>query len=430
MIAAAGSDSGKTVLTLALLRALRKRGLEPAAFKCGPDYIDPMFLSEAAGQAARNLDVFMCGENTTKYLLAQNAKKSGFSVIEGVMGLYDGIATSDNCSSNHLSMLTETPVVLCVNPKGMSLSLAAQIKGIFTFRPNRIKAVILNRVSEKMAAFYSKMLEAELGINVYGFLPETKLCIGSRHLGLVAPSEIDSLDARLEEAASLLENSVDIDGLLRLGKSAPVLTYEEPVIPLPQKPVRIAIARDAAFSFYYEDNFDLLRRLGAELVFFSPLADKNLPEGISGLILGGGYPELYTEELQKNRSMLESVRRAVTGGLPTLAECGGYVYLCKNFAGVLDSEVRMTERLTRFGYISLEAEKDNMLCLKGDSIKAHEFHYSDSTDNGSAFTARKADGRSWPAIHATETLFAGYPHLHLWGNIRFAQNFILRCGQA
>ena len=198
--------------------------------------------------------------------------------------------------------------------------------------------------------------------------------------------------------------------------------------------MRIAVARDRAFCFYYADNFDVLRALGAELVEFSPLDDQALPAGIDGLYLGGGYPELYAAQLAANRSMRESIRAAVQGGLPAIAECGGFLYLHRTLdgnemAGVIDADARMTGRLQPFGYVTLTAARDNLLCRAGERIRAHEFHYAQSGDNGTAFRAEKPNGRAWDCVHATETLYAGFPHLYLRANPAFAQNFVRACAQ-
>ncbi len=438
MIAAAASGSGKTTLTCALLRALSRRGLQPAAFKCGPDYIDPLFHEKALGVKSRNLDLYMCGETAIKHLFAENSRGADLSVLEGVMGLYDGLAMGGDCSSNHLSLVTGTPVVLAVDAKGMGLSLAAQVAGFLRFRPNNIKGVLLNRVSAAMYPMYKAMLEKELAVKVYGYLPPVEdASFASRHLGLVTAEEVADIQRRLDALADACARTVDLDGLLALGKEHAAFEYDEIELPRPVGPVSIGVARDKAFCFYYEDNLALLEKLGASLVYFSPLADSSLPEGIDGLILGGGYPEEHAGVLSGNASMLDSVRQAVVGGLPTIAECGGFMYLCRSLAdragqcyrmtGVIDADCTMGDRLANFGYIGLTARMDNLLCAAGSSINGHEFHYSASSDAGACFTARKASGKEWPAIHATATMLAGYPHLHFWGNREFARAFVEKC---
>jgi cobyrinic acid a,c-diamide synthase len=437
MIAGAGSGSGKTTLTCALLLVMKKRGLNPAAFKCGPDYIDPMFHGRVPGIKSRNLDIFLCGENAVKHLLAENSRGRDLAVIEGVMGLYDGLGATDRCSSNHLSMLTGTPAVLAVDGGGAGVSLAAQIYGYRHFLPNSLKGIVINRCREKMYPFYKKLIEERLDLPVYGYLPPVpEALFPSRHLGLVLPDEIGDIREKLEALGEICARSADLDGLLALARSCEPLDYDRiPVERLADVPVGVAL--DPAFCFYYEDNFDLLRGMGARLEFFSPLRDASVPENVCGLIFGGGYPEEYAGELSGNVSMRESVRAAAGRGMPVLAECGGFLYLGRSLkdmqgteypmAGVFGSSAAMAPSLQRFGYVRLRAEKDNLLCRKGAELRAHEFHYSDGTDNGTAFTAMKDGGARWPCIHATDRIFAGYPHLHLWGAPDAAAGFISQC---
>lgn len=459
VIAGTGSGSGKTTLTCALLAAFARRGLNPAAFKCGPDYIDPMFHETALGIPSRNLDIFLCGEETVCRLLAKNSHGHGIALIEGVMGLYDGIlrggreqaagsasataaetsphGRADCCSTNHIATLTRSPTLLTVTTRGLGLSLAALVQGYLRFLPNTLQGVVLNQCSPAMYPVYKRMLEEKLGLPVYGSLPALPQSrIESRHLGLVTPGEIRDIREKLAELARVCEESLDLEGLLALGRSAAPL--ESAATPArPPLGVRLAVARDAAFCFVYQDSLDLLHSLGAELVFFSPLRDAGLPPGCHGLILGGGYPELYARDLAENRPMLDSLRAAARAGLPILAECGGYMYLCRELrdaegethtlAGIIDASTCMTASLKRFGYVRLTANRDTWLCSKGTTIPAHEFHYSESSDAGAAFTAAKASGSSWPCIHSRERLFAGYPHLHLCGCPELAENYLAAC---
>ena len=440
MIVGTGSGSGKTTVTCAILKALQNRGLKLASFKCGPDYIDPMFHSKVIGTKSRNLDLYMCGEETVNYLFAKNSEGADLSVIEGVMGMYDGlVANSDRYSSNHLALVTNTPQILVVNTRGMSFSLVAQIYGYLNFKKNNLSGVILNNTSEKMYLVY-KMIEDTLDIKVYGYM---KTCdeaiIKSRHLGLITAGEIEDINQKLNLLAKEAEATIDMDGLISLSQKNPDFSYQDirisPIVS--NEPVTIGVVQDRAFCFYYEDNLALLKQLGAKIIYFSPLSDQTLPENIDGLLLGGGYPEEYAKQLSENTKMLESIKNAVLNGIPTVAECGGYMYLCNSItdrtkaaykmAGVIDTASKMTEKLSRFGYVTLSAKKDNMMCKKGESIRAHEFHYSDSDNSGNDFTAKKENGVSWECIYADDTLFAGYPHIHFWGNIDFAKNFIQKC---
>lgn len=428
LIAGTNSGCGKTTVTTALLSALRTRGIQLAAFKCGPDYIDPMFHRRALGLPSHNLDpYFSTGEQLRGQLAAAG---DTLCVIEGVMGYYDGIGTDGRASSYHAALETDTPVILVVNGKGLYTSAGAILKGFCEFRPHsNVRGVIFNGVSPMVYRGLVKIAE-EAGVTPLGFLPQSEeFTVGSRHLGLITADEIGDLQIRLQKLGEAAAGTLDLDRILRLAESAAPLP---PPCPPPASiaQVRVAVARDRAFCFLYRENLELLEALGCELCFFSPLTDAALPEGISGLWLPGGYPELHLEALSKNSSMLRSVRDAVEGGLPTVAECGGFLYLHRQvdgvpLAGVIPADAHRTERLQRFGYVELTAATDNLLCPAGGSIRAHEFHYYDSTDCGCGFTARKASGAAeYPCIHVSDSLYAGYPHLYLPANPEFATRFV------
>jgi cobyrinic acid a,c-diamide synthase len=317
------------------------------------------------------------------------------------------------------------------------------------FRENsRIAGVILNEASEALHSYLKSVLEEETGLKVFGYMPRLEGCaLESRHLGLVTASEVTGLDAKVERLAAQAERSLDLDGLLRLASSAPPLPEGPPGLGAPghslPSPFRLAVARDEAFCFYYRDALDLLEELGGELVFFSPLRDSVLPGGAHGLYLGGGYPELYAARLSSNVSMLEDIARKVRGGLPTLAECGGFMTLCGSMrtgdgtyamSGVLEGETFMTQRLTRFGYVEMRARRESLLAGEGDVIRGHEFHYSDGTDNGDGFAISKpgpraAQGVAASGVHAWKTLYAGYPHVHLCGAPGAAERFARACSE-
>lgn len=436
LLAGTGSGCGKTTVTTALLRALQRRGVPLAAFKCGPDYIDPMFHTEALGVPSRNLDLFFVDEGEVRGQLARHIPTDGVGIIEGVMGFYDGVSgNTDTASAAHLARATDTPAVLIVRPRGQSLSLAAEICGFRDFAPNTLAGVILNGVSTAMYPFYRAIAE-QAGLRVYGFLPPVPQAeIPDRHLGLVTAAEIGDLSDKLDRLADAAEQGLDLDGLLALARTAPPLADETALLTsVTDRPVRIAVAQDKAFCFYYADNFDVLRALGAELVPFSPLADEKLPEGIDGLYLGGGYPELHAAQLAENHTMRARIRAAVLGGLPTIAECGGFLYLHRTLddaamAGVLDADAHLTKKMQPFGYVTLTARRDNLLCRAGERIRAHEFHYAVSSDAGRDFDAQKPNGRAWACVHATETLYAGFPHLYFRANPAFAEHFVRRCAQ-
>lgn len=439
LIAGAGSGCGKTTVTCGLLSALKQRAVNTTAFKCGPDYIDPMFHSEVLGTKSRNLDVFLCGENTVKYLLDRDSDGSELSVIEGVMGIYDGAGFQDDTgSANHIARLTSTPELLVLNVRGKGLSLAAEAAGYLNFTENNIGGLILNNCSEAMYGIYKEMLKEKLGIDCYGFMPHIEEGeIGSRHLGLITADEIYDLKEKMARLGIAAESSLDIDGILALAAGASTLEYEKPELHITSgAKVRIAIARDKAFCFYYEDSLELLGEYGAELVPFSPLEDKGLPEDVRGVILGGGYPEVHAGRLSANKAMLDSVRKAADGGMPIYAECGGFMYLGKSIddgeniypmAGVVDSRFKLTNNLVRFGYKTLTANTENILCHKGDKIKCHEFHYSDTDEYGDCFTAVNSRGRRWKTTVASDNILAGYPHIHLWSRPEAAGNFVDKC---
>ncbi len=544
MLAAPSSGSGKTMITCGILQALKKRGLNPASFKCGPDYIDPMFHSKVIGAKSRNLDTFFADERTVRYLFARTASQErrtsqgetersdarkqqvplqggfldpGISVFEGVMGIYDGLGgTSAKASSYDLASVTDTPVILVVNARGMSLSVIPLIRGYVDYQKQLgkevIRGVILNQTTKMTCMLLKEQIEAQTGVRVYGYVPRLADCVvESRHLGLVTPDEIRDLQQRIERLGEELEQCLDMEGILNLADEAEDYQDEELQIPeaaakfcrdsrttkeeyrqdstegfrrefemtekefcedaepdpffseesggSPAVCVRIAVATDEAFCFYYQDNLDLLAMMGAEIVPFSPLHDRELPEQISGLILGGGYPELYAKALSENMAMREQIRNRISKGMPYLAECGGFMYLHETMedmegnaypmCGCVEGKAYRTPRLSRFGYVTLEpgenagdvsrgkqkpgenadedAVQSGMFLAEGQTIRAHEFHYFDSTNPGSSCTAKKPAGRrQWTCIHGTEQGMAGYPHLYYWSNPEFAYRFVCR----
>lgn len=437
IIAGTGSGCGKTTVTCAVLAALRARGLAVSAFKCGPDYIDPGFHREVIGVPSRNLDSFFCDDDTIRYLLYENSRSADIAVIEGVMGFYDGV--DGRGSAHSVSMITDTPAAVVIDCKGMSDSIGAVMKGFLEFRkPNNIAGFIFNRLPEKLSGLAGRLC-GEMGVRCFGFLPKTDFVIESRHLGLMMADEIDGIREKLASLASLAEKYMDIDGILSLPqRDMPPFTGPSLPPPLDPAPV-IAVARDRAFCFIYDDNIGLLRRLGCEIRYFSPLEGESLPEDADGLILSGGYPELYGERLSANTAMLGDIRDRIAAGMPTIAECGGFMYLHDTFedmngkswpgAGVIHGAAYRTDRLRRFGYVTLRAEKDGMLCPAGSSVKAHEFHYFDSSDCGSDMTAVKADGRSWLCVHASGSLYAGFPHIYFYSDPSAAVRFAERCAE-
>lgn len=440
MVAGVSSGGGKTTVTCALLTELVRRGLKPASFKCGPDYIDPMFHSEVIGAKSRNLDLYLGDEHTARRLLAQNSEGCGIAVIEGVMGYYDGLAGKcARASSYHLARATDTPVVLVAGCKGMSVSVAAVIKGFVRFRESGVRGVILNRAPAGLYNELKELIEAETGVRVYGFLPEMKEgALQSRHLGLVTAAEVEGLRRKLDELADEFRKTVEVDALIELAGQAPPIEYEAVGMPKLERPLRVAIARDVAFCFYYQDSLDTLEQMGVALAPFSPLNDAALPAGAAGVLVGGGYPELYAKQLSENTGMLEELRKKLAGGLPCIAECGGFMYLHENMqddngvahsmVGALPGDCFKTDKLARFGYIELTANRDGLLHSAGQTTRAHEFHYWDSDAAGDAYTAQKPmRERNWECVHTSDTMYAGYPHLYLAADRAAAWRFARAC---
>ena len=431
MIAGTNSGCGKTTVTCAVLQALVNRKINVSSFKCGPDYIDPMFHKTVIGTAAYNLDTYLMSNDTVNYLLNKNS--GDIAVIEGVMGFYDGFSFTEKGSTHELSEITDTDVILVVNCRGMSLSAMALVKGFKEFRKNNIKGFIFNNLSEKLYGNLSEECR-KIGLIPLGFLPNIKdVQISSRHLGLVTAGEIDGIKDKMNLLADYAEKYIDIDKILEISENDRDTKFTSLEITKKYN-VKIAVAYDRAFCFYYEENKRALRQQGLELVEFSPMEDKKLPEGICGLYLGGGYPELHAGKLSENSGMRHAIFEAVRHGMPTIAECGGFLYLQKELedadgqvwemTGVLDGSGFRTNRLQRFGYAVMTAKENSMLFEKGESIPVHEFHYWDCTQNGTAFEMKKPVGnKTWEGSVAGSSLYAGFPHLYFLAEPRLAERF-------
>lgn len=434
LLAAPRSGSGKTTMTCALLMALKRRGCAPCAFKSGPDYIDPMFHRAVLGVESRSLDLFFSAPETVRTLYARGAAGHGAAVCEGAMGFYDGLGgVSDRASAWHLADTLGLPVLLVVEPKGQSLTLAAELKGLVNFRtPSHIAGILLNNCTARMHALLAPMLEEETGLPVLGFLPKLpEAVIGSRHLGLYTAAEVENLQQKLALLADAAEEHIDWPRLLALCEKEPPALPEK--APQPSARVRIAVAQDEAFCFAYTETLEAFRDAGAEVVFFSPLRDTALPENIGGLYLPGGYPELHARELSGNTSLLREIKQKIESGLPTAAECGGFLYLGQSLtdaegqswpmAGVLPGEAKDAGRLVRFGYAALRADSDSLLFRAGESFPIHEFHHWDSTANGVALAAKKpVGGAEWRCGFVNEHFYAGFPHLY-WAGTPLPQRF-------
>ena len=436
MFAATRSGSGKTTVTCGVLAALKKQNIKVQAYKCGPDYIDPMFHRTVLGINTGNLDTFFAGADAIGRILARDTKDAELIVMEGVMGYYDGVGgTTTMASSYELSKVTKTPVVLIVDAKGASVTLAAIIRGIMEYKKDsRIVGVILNRVSPMFYSRIKHVIETECGIPVLGYLPEdASFVVPSRHLGLLQPDEMQKQRDWVETVAEAARKTIDIDGILEIAAQAEMLQIQKATGETEKSKFpagyRIGVARDAAFSFYYRENLRMLEDMGATLVYFSPLTDAHVSE-VDALIFGGGYPELYAKQLYENQSMRASVWQALEAGMPCHAECGGFLYLGKSLAdaegnvyemvGFLDGAGFRTERLQRFGYVELAPQEADAFAVN-TVLRGHEFHYWDSTDCGDACLAWKplSKQKTYPCMVKKKGTFAGFPHLYYAG----AENF-------
>lgn len=441
LLAAPKSGSGKTLFTCGLLALCKKNQIQVAAMKCGPDYIDPMFHRKVLQVPSGNLDSYFTDEDTLRRILTDKMEQSELTVIEGVMGFYDGLSgISEKASTYDVARITKTPVLLVVDGKGASVSLAALIRGIRDYRADsHIAGVLLNRVSPVYYERIKAVIEKECELPVLGYLPDLPaFTVPSRHLGLLSPEELAGFDTWITEVRDALEKTVDFEGILAVAETAPELQAgESGSLPVLSTKVRIALAQDEAFSFFYEENRKLLETMGAEVCPFSPIHDQKLPAETDGMILPGGYPELYAEALSENHSMRSEIRKACAGNMPVLAECGGFLYLQKNLtyegktfemAGVLDGDGLQTKKSVRFGYLNAVAEKPGLLGEKGASIRGHEFHYFDCSDNGDGFRAEKPlSDRTYPCMVYTAHMAAGFPHFYYESNPEMLYSFLRAC---
>ena len=448
MFAAPKSGSGKTLITCAFLQILKEMGEDVVSYKCGPDYIDPMFHEKVLGISSKNLDTFFTGEERTRELFLRGRTENQFAVLEGVMGLYDGLGgIREEGSSYHLAKVTKTPVILVVDAKGMGYSLLPLIAGFLDYDTEHlIKGVILNRMSGMYYQTLKPLIEEKLKITVLGYVPQnSEFTLESRHLGLKLPCEVENLREKIAFAGSQLKKTLEVEKLLQIAKQAENLGADEKMFFVHQvqgeKPT-IAVAKDEAFCFYYEDNLRLLEEAGAFLQYFSPIHDTKLPDNCSGMLLGGGYPELYAGELEANKEMQNAIKTAIRQGMPSVAECGGFMYLHEKLtdakgqtyemAGVIPEVCHYTGKLVRFGYVEIaeektreNMEKDKHFLPENSVIKAHEFHYFDSTDNGAACKATKpTTGRQYSCIWTGENYWWGFPHLYYPSNPFFAEHFV------
>lgn len=461
MIAAPKSGSGKTLITCSLLGALKKKNIDVVSCKCGPDYIDPMFHRTVIGIPSENLDTYFTGEEKTREIFDSFSNGHDMAVMEGVMGLYDGVGgISEIGSSYHLASVTDTPIVLVVDAHGMGRSIIPLIIGLLSYDKNKlIKGIILNRISKSFYETICGLIKESLAEDGYDvkllgyFEKKDELTVSSRHLGLKLPSEIDDIKDKLELGADYISKTVDIDEIIKIAGGDIInirtsnnisnssnknsCSYKKE---LPDNyNLTLAVARDEAFCFYYDTNIRMFEKRGVKIKYFSPLHDERLPEDIDGLLLGGGYPELYAKGLSNNKTMLASIKNAISDGLPSLAECGGFMYLHRELeddkgntyalTGVIDAKVSYTGKLVRFGYVEL-SDKESRFLSDDYIIKGHEFHYYDSTDNGTDVRAVKPiTDKTWDCCYVSDNHWWGFSHLYYPSCPSFVDAFIKKMAE-
>ncbi|MDD7266101.1 MAG: cobyrinate a,c-diamide synthase [Subdoligranulum sp.] len=429
VLAAPRSGSGKTTLAVALLALLQRRGLHPCAFKCGPDYIDPGFHRAVLGVECRNLDLYLSEPETVKALFARGCCGCGAVVAEGAMGYYDGVGGTPRASAWQVGQTLGLPALLVVSPRQLE-----SLPGLLAqHTPHGAAAVLLNRCPAGAAAALVQKVQALCGLPVVGWLPEMPEAeFPARHLGLCMAGELPGLAARAQVLAERLEQNFDWPLFARLF-AVPAPAAPGPGAP-PMRRVRLAVAADEAFCFCYRETLEAFAEAGLEPVFFSPMADAALPKQIGGLYLPGGYPELHAEALSRNAALRDAIRSTVAAGLPTVAECGGFLYLGQSLqdvqgrvwpmAGALPGRGFQTPKLVRFGYAALSPMQNSMLFRQGETVPIHEFHHWDSTHNGTALCAEKpVSGKSWRCGFVSESLYAGFPHLYFAGRPQLARRF-------
>ncbi|MDT8859298.1 cobyrinate a,c-diamide synthase [Alkalihalobacillus sp. MEB130] len=445
VIAGTGSGVGKTTVTIGLMSALKMRGLTVQGFKCGPDYIDPSYHTAVTKRASRNIDSWMLTKGTVLDIFTHGSKGADISILEGVMGFYDGKNPETNEGTTaEISVITKSPVLLVVNCSSMARSAAAIVKGFQFFADGpTIVGVIANQVgSEGHFQLVKKAIEQECQIPVIGYLKrELDIEIPERHLGLIPSIERGELDAFFTKLGELVTETIDLDKLLEISVAEPITGHNTPSVFEKQKEkvVKIAVAKDAAFNFYYPENLEMMEAKGMELVYFSPLADETVPEQADGLYIGGGFPEEFAEKLAENHNSKQTIRRAIESGLPTLAECGGYMYLTESIettkstkhkmVGVIPGNVQMHTRLAALGYREIKGLNDNFFL--GNSVaKGHEFHYSSYKQGEHQLQpAYETKGMRGTMVEGCfiYNLVAGYTHFHFASCPSMVDNWMKKC---
>ena len=447
LIAGTGSGVGKTTISLGIMQALTKRNLKVQPYKVGPDYIDPSYHTFITNRYSRNLDSYMLDDEKIKYIVKNSSKDADISVIEGVMGLYDGYGIDlDDCTSSYTSKLLKTPVILVINAKAMASSAAAMVLGYKMLDENvNIAGVITNNVrSESHYLLLKEAIEKYTGVEVLGYFPPNKeFSLESRHLGLIPSVEMDSLKTKFDNLADEIEKYIDIDRIIEIAESEEFDTsfnLQEFIDEHNCKDKTIAIAYDKAFNFYYRENIELFEKLGMKIEYFSPINDKEVPV-CDYIYIGGGFPEIFAKELHNNKNIRESIVKAHKNNIPIYAECGGLMYLGEkleaqdkniyDMVGIFKGCSKMTSSLKRFGYCLGEAKEDTILAKKGEIIKGHEFHHSIfESDEECAYYMRKMKDEKiideWDGGYSKGNTLATYLHTHFYNNLDCIANFIER----
>jgi len=446
MIAGTNSGVGKTTVTLGIMSALVRKGIRVQGFKTGPDYIDPSHHKFVTGNASRNLDTWMMSDSVCRELFERSAINSDVSVIEGVMGLYDGsIDSTGHGTSAHLAKVLKTPVILVISAKGIAQSAGAIVMGYKEFDKDiNLSGVIVNNVaSNSHYDCIKRSIEETCSVPVLGYLNKDKeITIPERHLGLVPSEENISHSNLYEKLGEMVLKTIDIDGLLKAARSAGVFPDYDKSIFIDRGGalhINLAIANDNAFCFYYQDDIELFEALGAKIKYFSPLHDKCVPDDADGIFIGGGFPELNAGKLMENETMRESILNAHNNGTIIYGECGGMMYLLEklidcdgrsfNMCGVLSGSSRMENKRQGLGYVIAEATYDSVICKRGDTFRAHEFHWSRLLDVPDdivfAYKTRKSNGKqSGTDGICKKNVLASYTHVHYSSNPELAKNIL------
>lgn len=482
LIVGTASGCGKTTMTCSILSGFLQQNKSLSALKCGPDYIDPMFHRSVLHIPTGNLDSFFCDtQQLTNQLLGQQGENH-LTVVEGVMGFYDGQSMASlEGSSYDIGKKLDIPTVLVVNGKGAAHSIIPMIQGFLTYQADHtIQGVLLNQMSKATYDSLKPIIEEKLleqtgrRVSMLGYLPKLpqEFVLESRHLGLVLPNELEQIQEKMDKLGKIALETIDFPQLEKLSHNAPPFLSPPTTSPITsstspkrwekerkksnqthQTDLVIAVAKDEAFCFYYEENLQLLEEMGAKIEYFSPLRDHQLPKNCSGLYLGGGYPELYGEKLEENKEIKEEIRHFLEEKGPCIAECGGFMYLTQSvdqreMVGFLQGHCEKQETLGPFGYVTLVGEKDSLLGPKGTRVKGHEFHYyrcihkkedrqtaiqEESQEKsirycqGEDFQAVKPNGKQWRCGYAFDHFYGGFPHLSFQSEPKVVQSFLERC---